>query len=125
MATAPAVGQQRGELLVGQAADGKSAESVAQVRERIDAVPLAARREAEQHRRRLTALVTAGEQEVLPSNGHALHFTLGRVVVDTQEPFLRVTRQRFPVPQGVVAGYADRTFWQYVRLTLLLLEPGV
>src|SRR5205807_9012516 len=37
----------------------------------------------------------------------------------------RVTRQRFPVPQSVVDGYADRTLRQYVRLTLLLLEPGV
>jgi hypothetical protein len=53
------------ELLSG----GKPPKNVRQVAERVDAVPLATGRDAEQHRRRASAIVTTDEQPVFAAHG--------------------------------------------------------
>ncbi len=96
---------------------------VLQARPRLDAQPLARRREAEEHRRCVAATRRADRQPVLATYGDPLHLALGHVVVDGQEARLGIAHQRGPVIQRVPQRLRHRTLGQHLRA--LRLQPRV
>lgn len=72
----------------------QSLQYVTQVGERVDVQVLAGRREAEEDRRRLVALVAARRQPVDPAHADQLQRPFADVVVDMQVAVAGVARRR-------------------------------
>src|SRR5439155_6803945 len=78
-----------------------SGEHIAEPTKRLDRVPLVRRDEAQQHSRRLAAMVAAEERPVAPPNRYAPVGPLGGPIVDLQIAVFQKAVQRLPLIQRV------------------------
>ena len=78
-----------------------SREHIAEPGKWLDRVPLARRDEAQQHGRRLAAMVAAEERPVATPNRYAPVRSLGGAIVDLQIAVFQIAVQRLPLIQRV------------------------